>query len=143
MWYELTDDEWGVIRPMLPNKLRGVPRRLGRQAASDHVVTVLPVPHTPPRDPDLAVEIPALTKRHVLTEANRFVWPGPDLRPARQQDAASVAYGLLPFGLFQSPQCPCPTPPRIVSMRRAKRSSPSRRWLDAGTVSAKPACLRG
>jgi hypothetical protein len=25
----------------------------------------------------------------------------PDLRPARQQDAASVAYGLLPFGLFE------------------------------------------
>jgi hypothetical protein len=79
--------------------------------AGDHVVTVLPVSHTPPRNPDLAVEIPTLTKRRlgldderswvVLTEANRFVWPGPDLRPARQQDTASVAYGLLPFGLFE------------------------------------------
>jgi transposase len=26
MRYELTDYEWGVIRPMLPNKPRGVPR---------------------------------------------------------------------------------------------------------------------
>jgi transposase len=26
MRYELTDHEWGVIRPMLPNKPRGVPR---------------------------------------------------------------------------------------------------------------------
>jgi hypothetical protein len=26
MRYELSDDEWAVIRPMLPNKTRGVPR---------------------------------------------------------------------------------------------------------------------
>ena len=26
MRYELTDHEWAVIRPMLPNKPRGVPR---------------------------------------------------------------------------------------------------------------------
>ena len=26
MRYELTDYEWGVIRPMLPNKPRGAPR---------------------------------------------------------------------------------------------------------------------
>lgn len=26
MRYELTDDEWFVIKPMLPNKSRGVPR---------------------------------------------------------------------------------------------------------------------
>jgi transposase len=26
MRYELTDGEWSVIRPMLPNKPRGVPR---------------------------------------------------------------------------------------------------------------------
>lgn len=26
MRYELSDDEWTVIRPMLPNKSRGVPR---------------------------------------------------------------------------------------------------------------------
>ncbi len=26
MRYELADHEWGAIKPMLPNKLRGVPR---------------------------------------------------------------------------------------------------------------------
>ncbi len=74
-------------------------------------VTVLPISHTPPSNPLLAVEIPAATKRRlglddqrslvVLTEANRFVWPGPDLGPLQPGDAASVAYGLLPYGLFE------------------------------------------
>lgn len=74
-------------------------------------VTVLPVTHTPPADPALAVELPLGTKRRlglddarswiVLSEANRFLWPGPDLRPAAAGDAASVAYGLLPHALFE------------------------------------------
>jgi hypothetical protein len=78
--------------------------------AGEHVVTVLPISHAAPTDPRLAVEIPAATKRRlglddarswvVLTEANRFVWPGPDLRPLRRGDAGSVAHGLLPFSLF-------------------------------------------
>ncbi|NEX22663.1 hypothetical protein G3480_20530 [Thiorhodococcus mannitoliphagus] len=77
----------------------------------DPVVTVLPVTHTPPSDPSLAVEIPHATKRRlgldddrswiVLTEANRFVWPGPDLRPTVSGDATTVAYGLLPRTLFK------------------------------------------
>jgi len=37
----------------------------------------------------------------VLSEANRFLWPGPDLRPARQGDARTVAYGQLPYTLFE------------------------------------------
>ena len=79
--------------------------------AGDQVVTVLPISHAPPSDPLLAVEIPAAVKRRlkldedrswvVLTEANRFRWPGPDLRPSRPGDAQSVAYGLLPYGLFE------------------------------------------
>ena len=54
-------------------------------------VRVLPVTHSPPFDPADAVEITAATKRRlglddersciVLTESNRFVWPGPDARP--------------------------------------------------------------
>ncbi|MBZ0261591.1 MAG: hypothetical protein K8F90_13440, partial [Hyphomicrobiales bacterium] len=59
---------------------------------------------------DLAVEIPQATKRRlglddarswvVLTEANRFTWPGPDLRPMRRGEAASVLYGELPGSLL-------------------------------------------
>jgi hypothetical protein len=74
-------------------------------------VTVLPVTHTPPSVPELVVEIPAATKCRlgldderswvVLSEGNHFLWPGPDLRPARPGDAASVAYGQLPYTLFE------------------------------------------
>ena len=76
----------------------------------DEVVLVLPVTHSPPSDARLAVEIPADTKRRlgldderswiVVTDANRFVWPGPDLRPSIRGDLASIAYGHLPRGLF-------------------------------------------
>jgi hypothetical protein len=80
------------------------------EAQRGEVVMVLPVTHSPPGDPDLAVEIPTLTKRRlgldderswiVVTDANRFVWPGPDLRPRIRGDTSSVAYGYLPRGLF-------------------------------------------
>ncbi len=73
----------------------------------EEVVTVLPITHTPPADDLFAVEIPSITKTRlgldaerswvVLSEANRFVWPGPDLRPLPNADAASAALGLLPY----------------------------------------------
>jgi hypothetical protein len=79
--------------------------------AGERLVTVLPISHSPPANPDLAVEIPAAVKRRlrmdddrswiVLTEANRFVWPGPDLRPPVPGDPESVAYGPLPYALFE------------------------------------------
>jgi len=77
----------------------------------DQVVTVLPITHTLPSNPLLVVELPAATKSRlgldderswvVLTEANRFVWPGPDLRPSHSGDISSVAYGLLPRALYK------------------------------------------
>lgn len=70
------------------------------------VVRVLPITHTPPRNENEAIEIPASTKKRlgldadrswvVLTEANDFIWPGPDLRPQVSGDPASVAIGFLP-----------------------------------------------
>ncbi len=73
-------------------------------------VVVLPITHTPPNDPTHTVEIPLDTKRRlsldserswiVVTESNRFTWPGPDLRPLTPGEAGSVAYGLLPRALF-------------------------------------------
>jgi hypothetical protein len=73
-------------------------------------VLVLPITHTPPADPDDAVEIPPATKKRlgldadrswiVITEANEFVWPGPDLRPIPGRDASTIAYGPLPPRLF-------------------------------------------
>ncbi len=74
-------------------------------------VTVLPVTHTPPSNPHLAVEIPAITKRRlglddrrswiVVSEGNQFTWPGPDLRPQPGHDLASIAHGFLPPNLFR------------------------------------------
>jgi hypothetical protein len=76
----------------------------------DQIVTVLPVTHTPPSDTSLAVEIPYVTKQRlgldderswvVLTEANRFTWPGPDLRMANRADPTSIIYGELPGRLL-------------------------------------------
>jgi PemK-like, MazF-like toxin of type II toxin-antitoxin system len=93
----------------------------------ERVVTVLPISHTPPRDPTLAVEIPITVKRRlrlddqrswvVLTEANRFVWPGPDLRPSTPGDLAGVAYGPLPFALFEEIRI------KFIAAIKARRAS--------------------
>lgn len=75
----------------------------------EHTVIVLPLTHTPPTDSSLAVEIPHLVKKRlqldddrswvVLTEANKFIWPGPDVRPLRPGDPNSVIFGELPAAL--------------------------------------------
>ena len=72
---------------------------------------VLPVTHSPPTDRTAAIEIPPPVKRRlglddarswiVLTEVNRFVWPGPDLRPRAGGDLSSAAYGELPGDLYR------------------------------------------
>jgi hypothetical protein len=96
-------------------------------AQGEQWVTVLPVTHTPPANREFSVEIPAATKRRlgldderfwvVLSEANRFLWPGPDLRPARQGDARSVAYGQLPYALFEEIR------KKFISAVRARRAA--------------------
>jgi len=75
------------------------------------IVRVLPVTHSVPSKPDEALEIPLLTKQRlgldserswvVLTEANDFIWPGPDLRPKTNGDLNSVVYGMLPPGFLK------------------------------------------
>lgn len=74
------------------------------------VVTVASVTHSPPRDLEAAVELPAETKRRlgldddrswaIVSEVNRFRWPGPDLRPIADTDPPRFAHGLLPAKLF-------------------------------------------
>jgi len=92
----------------------------------DTHVLVLPITHTEPRDLDLAVEIPAVVKQRlrldaarswvVVSESNEFVWPGPDLRRAPGADEASVAYGVLPPGLFAAIQ------QRFITLMKSGRS---------------------
>lgn len=72
------------------------------------VVRVLPITHSPPANPDDAVEIPLPVKTRlrldedrswiILTESNRFVWPGPDIRPIETE---SGYYGAIPPALFE------------------------------------------
>jgi hypothetical protein len=81
-----------------------------RTDAGEHRVLVLPVTHSEPTPDVVALEIPATVKRRlgldelrswiVISEYNEFVWPGPDLRRAPGADDTSVAYGMLPPGLF-------------------------------------------
>jgi hypothetical protein len=69
-------------------------------------VYIAPVTHTPPESPERAVEIPRATKKRlrlddekswiITTEVNRFIWPGPDIRPV---PGGGAAYGLLPAAM--------------------------------------------
>jgi hypothetical protein len=70
---------------------------------------VAPITHTPPENAADAVAIPANVKKQlgldnepswiVLTELNRFLWPGPDIRLAPGSD--SPVYDALPDWLFE------------------------------------------
>ena len=73
-------------------------------------VAVAPITHSPPHDPNVAVEIPPRVKEHlgldserswvILEEANIFTSRGFDLRPIKKGDSR-VDYGLLPPKLFE------------------------------------------
>jgi hypothetical protein len=79
--------------------------------AGDTIVTVVPITHTPPNDAADGIELPLATKRRIgldagrswviLTEVNRFVWPGPDLRPISRRQPGRFDYGVLPPKLFR------------------------------------------
>jgi len=81
-----------------------------RQEEGECIVTVAPVTHAPPINSRDAIELPAPVKRRlgldaqrswiVATELNRFLWPGPDLRPIPGQPGV-FAYGGLPKQLMQ------------------------------------------
>ncbi len=74
------------------------------------IVTVIPITHSRPTDPEDAVEIPASVKRHlglddlpswiVVTETNDFLWPGSDLSPVPSISPKRFDYGMLPPRFF-------------------------------------------
>jgi hypothetical protein len=89
---------------------------------------VFPITRTPPFDPTDAAELPAALKRHlgldderswvVVTEFNRFVWPGVDLQPRPGVTPRRYEYGVFP-GRFMA---------RVIEVfnaaRRARRVTP-------------------
>ena len=85
------------------------------------MVTVAPITHSMPTAPEAAVEIPAATKRRlglddarswvVVSEGNRFAWPGPDIRP--------IAPGQFDYGFL--PPCPVPEGPGTICRPRVAR----------------------
>lgn len=82
------------------------------QADRDTVVMVAPITHSPPRMSGTAVELPDATKRRlglddqrswvVVSEVNRFIWPGPDIRPVSRDEPQCFSYGFLPPRLFKT-----------------------------------------
>ena len=96
----------------------------GREDGTE--VIVAPITHRPPDRPEFAVEIPAETKRRlglddqpswiVCTDLNRFIWPGPDLRPT-SRGGQTYAYGLLPAALYRSVR------ERVLGLARAGRAA--------------------
>ncbi|HEX7760303.1 MAG TPA: type II toxin-antitoxin system PemK/MazF family toxin [Caulobacteraceae bacterium] len=97
-------DEGGKARPCVV--ILAVEGDVGRR-----VVTVAPVTHSPPRAAADAVELPPATKARlglddarswiVSTEVNRFVWPGPDLRPISRSRPRDFAFGFIPGAILQ------------------------------------------
>lgn len=82
-----------------------------QQADGQNEVVVLPITSSLPAEPTAAVLIPVATRTRlglqpepcwvVVSEYNRFVWPGPDLRPVdRGAGEFSFSYGLLPHKLM-------------------------------------------
>lgn len=77
---------------------------VAKDASGETVVTVVPITHSAPGGD--AVEIPLAVKRRlsldearswaVVSEVNRFAWPGPDLRPVTRGDRERFDYGFLP-----------------------------------------------
>jgi len=75
-------------------------------------IVVLPITHTPPGKDTHAIEIPPVTKLRlglddarswiVLSEANRFIWPGPDIRPFDTPRGRTISYGFLPPSFFKA-----------------------------------------
>ena len=81
-------------------------------AQGDIEILAVPITHSEPKNPAEAIEIPKATRRRlglsddgrswiILSELNRFIWPGPDLRQIQSDQEARYDYGLLPPDFFE------------------------------------------
>lgn len=85
---------------------------ISRRTVGDQTeLMVVPVTTQPPRNAADAFEIPARVKKHLgldaercwimVTELNRFVWPGPDVRPVARSGGLTPLLGFLPEQVFR------------------------------------------
>lgn len=98
-----------------------------RSAAGKTAVYALPITHSPPSDPQDAIELPVPTKTRlgldgdrswiVITEVNIFAWPGPDLRRVPGESPQNDAYGMLPPALLNLVR------DRFLARTRARRAA--------------------
>lgn len=95
-------------------------------------VAVAPITHSPPAIAEDAIEIPPPVKSMldldeerswiVVTEINVFAWPGPDLRPAGQEDETTPLIGYLPARFFRTVRDRIVTQHKRKKLRRIQRS---------------------
>lgn len=99
---------------------------VARQVVAEKMlVTVVPITHAPPVEPQEAVEIPPPIKARlglddlaswvILSEVNDFVWPGPDLRHVAGSLPPRFHYGVLPPGFFRAIR------DRLLALNAARR----------------------
>jgi hypothetical protein len=77
-------------------------------ADGDVQLLVAPITHSEPLQAQRAIELPRVVKRDLgldterswimISEMNRFVWPGPDVRIVAK--SGDPYYGAIPDGLF-------------------------------------------
>jgi hypothetical protein len=97
----------------------------GPDDSGDVRVSVVPITHSPPEDPDGGLELPDEVKRQlgfdperqwvIFDEVNRFVWPGYDLHKVPRTGADS--YGMVPEPLFRR------VVEGVLARHRAKRGT--------------------
>lgn len=100
-------------------------------------VIVAPITHSPPRDGDGAVEIPAKVKAHlgldddrswiITTELNRVSWDDPGIVPARRE---SWTYGELPRALVIAVQDQIRDLAKAWKLRLLDREAIEREWVE-------------
>lgn len=92
--------------------------------AEGEELVVAPITTKRPRAGEPAVELPARVRSHLGLDAerswisvatlNRFVWPGPDLRPIPKRSPKTAVYGYIPQVLLDEVR-------RLVMTELAKR----------------------
>ncbi len=102
-----------------------------RALAGQTVVTVAPITRAEPEIEASGVRLPVEAQERVgldtepawaiISEVNRFIWPGPDIRPISPDKPDTFAYGFLPEELLTSIR------DQMVAWHRAHRVSIVRR----------------